>query len=205
MTTTFDKAQAELGAPTDVRVVRDGDRDLVFAGWMLGEGAIGGPGKEPSKWIRSTEVRVWLSASGQLVTGARRWSQEHGLDEPRHAAAVHATAEQALAWLRHDAGGRLGLASKRAWDAACLEWSELRGADVEVLEGAPPDEFAELPDDGEWRGLRSHLWGPAVRVAELDGPVAAEVSAVLQGLLAALKRHDRPRLHELAKMATADR
>lgn len=135
MTSTFNKDSAtkQLGGPEPIRVQRDGDLDLQFSGWKLGEGSHGVGGGGDSDWNRGVNVRVWLADTGELVTGAHRWTRWQG-ESDRYTAAVHSSPESALSWLRQDSmDGELGPASKEAWEAACAEWRGLEGQDVELL------------------------------------------------------------------------
>lgn len=122
------KAVAELGAPEHKRVVRDGELDLVFDGWLLGTGRQGTGGWHPCDWTRGIEVRIWLTAGGSIVTGLHRWSRWPGESE-HHLAAVHDTPEAALEWMR--VNGDLDPSAKDAWIRAAGAWSGLRAADVE--------------------------------------------------------------------------
>jgi len=124
----------DFDEPGEHRVERDGDRDLQFAGWMLGEGEHGTGGEVPSDWTRGITVRVFLTTGGRLITASRRWSRWEGASETSSAAA-HDSPEAALAWLRGDASkGKLGPASKDAWEAACAAWPQLAGQDVERID-----------------------------------------------------------------------
>lgn len=127
----------ELGSPQQHRVTRDDARDLAFDGWPLGEGhhGSGGTSGYECDWTRGVRVRIYLTTGGRLVTAVHRWSRWQGEPE-RHAAAAHDDAPAVLAWLVEDAG-RLGAASKAAWEEACATWPPLDGLDVEEV-GQPP-------------------------------------------------------------------
>jgi hypothetical protein len=139
MTTTFDKAAAtaELGEPTGFELERDGARNLGFTGWKIGFGSHGNGSQFEKDWTRGTKVRIYLTTGGRLVTSVSRWSHWQG-ERSRFASAAHATPEAALAWLVEDAGGELGVASKKSWEAACSKWSALEGADVEQVDEPEP-------------------------------------------------------------------
>ena len=92
------------------RVARDGDRDMVFHGWLLGEGDRSFPDGP------YTTVEIYLTGAGAIVTSVEQGTMGEGVGSAR--AAAHETPETALAWLIEDAGGTLGPASKEAWEAA---------------------------------------------------------------------------------------
>ena len=116
------------------RVVRDGDRDLVFTGRLVGEGSHGTGGNSGYRkdWTRGTDVRVYLTDKGLVVTTVHQWSRWQG-EGDLHRAAVHGTPADALDWLVADCGGELGPASKEAWESACADAPELAGHDVEEV------------------------------------------------------------------------
>jgi len=115
-----------------IRVKRDGARDLAFVGQLIGEGSHGTPGEFASDWQRATEVSIYLTNKGKLVTAVRQWSQwEHEADVYR--AAVHDHPQDAYQWLVRDCGGTLGRASKDAWELACESCPLLAGLDVEEV------------------------------------------------------------------------
>jgi hypothetical protein len=127
---------AEMGEPSKRRrVYRDGALDLRFTGWLLGEGCHGTGGSSGCSrdWHRGIDVAIYVTTGGKLITAAKRWSRWVGEGE-RYTAAVHRTAENAIAWLREDSSsGELGPASKEAWEAACKEWPVLAGHDAEEV------------------------------------------------------------------------
>lgn len=130
----MDVAREHLtGEPTDHRVKRDGDRDLSFRGWLLGESEHGSGGDYPSDWTRGVDVSIYLTTGGNWVTARRSWSSWQG-ESDSHDAAVHDTPNAALAWLIEDAGGVLGPASKQAWESACDSYPPLRDHETERVE-----------------------------------------------------------------------
>ena len=126
----------ELGEPKQIRVFRDGDRDLQFRGWKVGKGTTGSGGTSgyACDWNRGTRVRIWITTGGRIITGAESWSCWQG-EEDRHRAAAHQSADLALAWLRGDSytEDHLGPASKEAWEEACSAVPSLAGLDVEAI------------------------------------------------------------------------
>lgn len=124
------------GDPQEFRVLRDGDRDLRFTGWLLGEGEHGTGGNSGFRkdWTRGIVVQIYLTTGRRIVVGARRWSRWQGEGEI-HTAEACRTASEALSWLEADSrDGRLGPASKAAWEAACGRYAGLEGEDVEVID-----------------------------------------------------------------------
>lgn len=139
-------ARAELGEPEDKRVQRDGDRDLQFAGWLLGIGACGSGGNYERDWTRGTRVRIWVSAGGAFIVGAHRWSRWQGEGALYSAEVIAPDPEtpsplrlgeqwsKVLDWLSSDTGsGELGPAGKQALEDAASNWSAVAGLDVEVV------------------------------------------------------------------------
>jgi hypothetical protein len=116
------------------RVRRDSDRDLTFTGTLLGTGerGTGGSSGNSCDWTRATEVEIYLTEGAKIVTAVRQWSRWQG-EADVHRAAVHDHPADAFEWLVEDAGGRLGTASKEAWEEACENCPLLAGADVEEV------------------------------------------------------------------------
>lgn len=106
-----------LGEPKALVAYRDGDRDLTFVGWLLGEGEHGTGGNSgfAFDWTRGTVTRVYLTTGGNLVVAVRRWSNWQG-ERERRAAAVCRTIDEVLDWLRADNHGELGVSAKAAID-----------------------------------------------------------------------------------------
>ena len=119
MATTLDLAEIGtlLGPPTDLMVRRDGDRDLTFEGWVIGDG------KQTTNARRTIHVVIYATVSGKFVTEVRR---SHGGTGVQYAAAVHGRADYALAWLKADNDGQLGTASKDSWEQACQAFPPLQ-------------------------------------------------------------------------------
>lgn len=68
------------------------------------------------------------------ITHVVRWAVEKGERSESRAAAAHMFADSAVEWLKEDAGGRLGSASKAAWESACRSWPDLASDEVEWVE-----------------------------------------------------------------------
>jgi hypothetical protein len=116
------------------RITRDGERDLGFTGRVVGAGTCGTGGSSgyACDWNRGTDVNIYLTVGGRIVTAVHQWSMWQG-ERDSYRAAVHDTPAAALVWLVEDAGGELGPASKEAWEEACSEAPELAGQDVEEV------------------------------------------------------------------------
>ena len=138
-TTLITYCGARVAAPTEIprefRLTREGDLPLAFCGWQIGEGVrgTGGTSGYDCDHTRGVRVRVYVTPSGRLVTSVYRWSRWQG-EEDRHDCAAHATPAAALAWLREDCGGELGVASLEAWEAACEAWEPLAAEAAEQVE-----------------------------------------------------------------------
>lgn len=127
------KGTEDFDLPEHHRIERDGDRDLQFSGWLLGEGVTGNGGDYASNWTRGVHVNIYLTTGGNLVCHTERWSNWVGEGE-RHTAAVCRDAGEVLSWLRNDTcDGQLGRAGKKAWGMACDVWTPLTDDDVEVV------------------------------------------------------------------------
>jgi len=131
---TFPSRAAEqlLGAPQEVRIPRNGDRDLWFKGWCLGhaEGRKGG-----ATATSGVDVDIYLTVGKRLVAHVCQWSLREGagLAEDHRVAALESPS-QAISWLKQDNAGRLGYLAKRAWVQACATWPGLRSEAVERVE-----------------------------------------------------------------------
>jgi hypothetical protein len=118
------------GTSSERRVARDGDRDLVFCGWHVGEGrSHRTTGQLIVNLAPLVIVDIWVTDTGRIVTAETRWSRERE-DPHKTAAAVHDDPADALKWLRQRARGRLGSVSKEAWRQACSVVTEF--ADLET-------------------------------------------------------------------------
>src|SRR5207249_845874 len=61
--------------PGAIKVRRDGDRDLAFQGWLLGEGEHGDALGDSTNFARGTEVRIYLTIGRKIVTTVRQWTR----------------------------------------------------------------------------------------------------------------------------------
>lgn len=98
------------GEPKKCWGERNSDRDLVFNGWLVGEGnCCAGTG-------RSTHTRIYLTTGGNVVVEIERrtsWQGEHD----RHDAKLCRSVEEILNYMREDYDGcSLGRSSKEAVD-----------------------------------------------------------------------------------------
>jgi hypothetical protein len=115
-------------------VRRDNDRDLQFEGRKVGEG---GCGEDPSTEGDEFGVKVTIyRAAGPGPAGEPRWVvavhiRSKGLHSFRGHVCVGAKA--VLDALIEDGAGRIGSASKRAWDEACQNDDALTPERYEVL------------------------------------------------------------------------
>lgn len=106
-----------LGEPERRSVPRDGDRDIVFTGWLAGKGKHGTGGNSgfSHDWSRGTVTKIYITTGGNIIIGIRRWSIWQGESE-RFAAAVCRSIDEVLDWLREDNHGEIGVSAKEALD-----------------------------------------------------------------------------------------
>ena len=107
------------------RLKRDDARDLAFDGWLLGEGHLRRPPV-------GTVVSIFATCGGKVITHVRQYDEDRGDDT--HRAAVHDSGAEAYDWLVADGGGRLGSASRLAWENATHRLPALEEDAVEVIE-----------------------------------------------------------------------
>lgn len=122
MTLSIEGLREKLGEPAEHVIIRDGDRDLVFEGWMVGRG----------DYVVTTIVRIYATIGGLIVTHTERIGYPQG-EETTDSAVAHDTSAEALDWLRADCGGQLGVASKGAWQEACYRWPAIENERDEMV------------------------------------------------------------------------
>ncbi|MBU2572326.1 MAG: hypothetical protein KJ725_20295, partial [Gammaproteobacteria bacterium] len=173
-----------LGEPEQHRVTREGARDLAFRGRLLGTGEHGTGGNSgcTKDWTRGVHVRIYLTTGGRLVLAVHRWTRWQG-EPDRYTATARDTPDTAIDWLVEDAG-RLGAASKAAWEDACTTWPPLAGEDVEDVDNAP----WRGEEDGAAEDISPAAEKPplAVRVAELEDLTLPALNTRLAAVEAAL-------------------
>ena len=108
---------------------RDHNRPLRFRGLLVGYNDVNIE-EDP----RGTQVQIFVTGSRKIITAVYQWQRKEGLERERHKAQVHETPEAALDFLVEDGGGKLGRASREAWDMACQVEPTLKGHDVEVID-----------------------------------------------------------------------
>lgn len=120
----------------DIRVRRDGDRDLSFSGWRLGEGSLGSGGSSgyPGDWTRGTDVTIYLTIGGSLLAHVHQWSRYQGESDIHRVLGPVANPADLLWLLIEDAGGDLGRASKEAWEEACHTYPPLAEMETERID-----------------------------------------------------------------------
>lgn len=129
---TIDYDSSDLKSPSaNATVKRDGQLDLSFYGWIIGSRMQATPRHE-----KGTQVRVYLTNGGHLVTAVKQWTDGPDSEKKRvsRRAAVHESPSEALAWLIRDGRGRLGPSSKAAWGQACQAVPSLAQSGVELVE-----------------------------------------------------------------------
>jgi len=110
-------------------VERDNNRPLQFRGYLIGWNRV-----DYATVPRGTQVSIFVTRSGKIITAVHQWQRSEKLERQRHDAGVHQTPEDALEWLIQDGNGKLGRASREAWEIACSVWSPLQGHEVEVID-----------------------------------------------------------------------
>lgn len=117
----------EIHGPAEqIRVERDGYRDLSFQGWELSEGSV-----RYDSW-NGRVVKVYLTVGGNLVTEVCDWARVDNSQDARFAA-VHREPADAYRWLL-DEEGRLKPAEKEAWELACKAYPALGDWETEPLD-----------------------------------------------------------------------
>ncbi len=127
------------------RLERDDARDLTFLGWMIGEGEVGTGARreltvdpddeDPAEFAyeRGTTVRIYVVApSDKLVVHVIRWL--HWGEIEKFELAVVDGPEHLLEALTASNGGKLGSASRQAWNQACEKYPPLQPLATESLE-----------------------------------------------------------------------
>ncbi len=105
-----------LGQPKPVFMAIIGSRDIHADCWEIGRGRIeaGDP-----KARRYTEVKIWLTPGGTLITTKTVGTTDGPVHTDSSTGSPHATPAAAYQWLLDDGKGKLGPASKQAWVTAC--------------------------------------------------------------------------------------
>ena len=135
--------------PKDYVIQRDGDRDLVFEGWLVGYAEESSGLRKPN--ARGVQVSIFGTSQENLILQVCRWRTITALSttssssdvlvgyDETYSTGVFVPSEKygevgiegALNWLRKDAGGKLGPTSKTAWLQACENWNVLEGEGLE--------------------------------------------------------------------------
>lgn len=125
---------AHLGQPQTRIVVRSDGRDLEVVGWEIGVGRIGVGSADPSTWQRGTDVEIFLTAKGRLITTRNSWTRTPQGRSDSQTSQFHETPAAALQWLVDDGKGKLGPASKAAWVQACRTFAPMAGLEFERID-----------------------------------------------------------------------
>lgn len=113
----------------EFKVERDDNRPLQFQGYLIGWNEV-----DFSTVPRGTQVSIYVTKGNKIVTAVHQWQRGEKDERQRYKAGAHQTPETALEWLIEDGGGKLGRASREAWEAACSLWPSLQGHEVEVID-----------------------------------------------------------------------
>lgn len=122
-----------LGEVHAHRIVRDGDRDISFRGWLLGEGESGSGGTSGYRcdWTRGVTVKIYLTTGGNYVVSKSFWSRWQGEGESFEGG-IYRSGEALLEALKTD--GALRKAEKEAWEEACVDWAPLAALEAESVD-----------------------------------------------------------------------
>lgn len=133
----IDNPQQHLSRPPEThRVKRDGLVDLTFLGWRLGYGCVESGGytgaTSDDRTNRGIIVEIFVSDKGKFVVRIERWA-DHG--KVKRSAIHTATSVRDLYSTLVDAGnGKLGSASRDAWNEACEAFTPMKSSATETLE-----------------------------------------------------------------------
>lgn len=126
-----------LGEPTPLRYARGGDRALTARGWVIAQEddrtmrcGHSGIARDATRW---TTVTIALTTGGRLIVSREHRTRWQG-ERDRADAHVATSVQDALDWLVADNGGRLGYASRLAWEAACRQLPEVADYATEAVE-----------------------------------------------------------------------
>lgn len=129
-------AKAGINPEYETQFVLERDRDLPLRFWgdKIGSGVrqfVDDKGCD-----RGTEVIIYATSSGKIVTEVRQWTKRpiESESRSRRDAAAHERPEDALEWLKQDGKGSLGPASKTAWLEACETFEPLKSYAVEDVD-----------------------------------------------------------------------
>ena len=109
---------------------RDDDLPLTFTGWVIGAGITFG------HCGRQCVVTIYRTAGDHIIAYVDMHTldpQGHLLDQGPRTASPPGSSSDVLAWLRKSNGGRLGMASVKAWERACITCPDLGDAVEEVI------------------------------------------------------------------------
>lgn len=125
---------ATLGPAEPRTFIRPDGLDIQIAGWRIGLGQIGVPGKGSSRSQRGVDVEIFVTEQGRLVTTRNAWTRApDGGSHHSQTSQVHETPAAAYQWLLDDGKGKLGPASKAAWVQACQTLAPMSGLEVERI------------------------------------------------------------------------
>lgn len=123
-------SSTSLGAALrEFTLERENNRPLRFTGHLIGWNQA-----DPENEPRGTQVQIFVTRSNKIVIAVYQWQHKEDLARERHKAWVVTSPEEAFESLIEDGGGKLGRASREAWDRACSTWPSFRGHEVEVID-----------------------------------------------------------------------
>ncbi len=124
-----------FGEPQRTVIIRDGDRDLTFDGWLISSVEEEVQGTKP-ELTYTIEAHIHLTKGESLVTHVVRRSASGNVGRGNQSVGVHEPGDSkaAIEWLKQNNHGRLGRVSKAAWVKACEAWPKLADQAVEHIE-----------------------------------------------------------------------
>lgn len=123
------REEEDSGETQEFTLERDDNLPLRFKGTLVGYNDV-----DIDRDPRGTQVQIFITGSGKIITAVYQWQRKEGLERERHKACAHGNPEAALEFLIEDGGDKLGRSSREAWDMACNVEPSLKGYDVEVID-----------------------------------------------------------------------
>ena len=115
-------------APQRYVIRGDGDRPLIFHGWLIGTG-------QRARRCRGARVSIFGTEKGSVIVQVHRWNVCARPRRDSYSSAVFDTRhgpEDALNWMR-DSSGRVGRPGRDAWAQACRNWRTALRVGEEVV------------------------------------------------------------------------
>lgn len=105
-----------------------GGKDIYADCWLVGAGRV-----EAGDARRYTEVRIWLTPGGTLITNRTNGTVDGNFTGTSSTGCAHSSPDSAYQWLLKDGKGKLGPVSKEAWVKACRNVPPMAGLEYERI------------------------------------------------------------------------